>query len=408
MSEHTRRGLLASLAALSAGCLGPGGSTPTATPRSASPSRTDSPTDPPTDASTTDHTQGPPEIDAVDGSWPQPAFDGGRTRYDPDGTVPASAPRVAWRADFAGTGGRVVVGDGRVVVVDGARLWAFDAADGERLWDRGFEPQTRVGGPALGDDLYVTVGDDLRILSPADGTVRHEFALEGGPVTDLVLAAERLYATTAGTDESPSALVAVENGEHRWRTEIDPEAGRLRQVAAGPGGVYAVGNPGGSATDHYAFDRNGGRRWRTNGINHSNALTVADGRLLSSGFYGGVQAQRVADGARDWRVNVGAVVDTIGTAPDAVYATGYGKDDDDLYALAAADGTTRWSAGPGGSILGAGDGLVVVGNEIRAVDRADGSLRWTVDPTDWEPTGAALADGILFVAGTDGYLRAMV
>lgn len=381
MALHTRRGLLAATgAALSAaGCLnappGPG--------------------------------QGTPSIDGVERDWPLPRMDPAGTRFDPGGSVPETEPGVAWTATSEGRWGTPVVADGTVYVGTEVELVALDAATGERRWSTALDADDGTAGPAVGRALYVAVDDELRALSPADGSRRWTLSL-GSRVRRIVPAGDTVFATTDGFSDDRGAVVAVADGTLRWRHDADsastPAFGSL---AVDDGGVYAVAESSASATRHLALERaTGAVRWRTIGLNHSRALTVADGAVLAGDFFGQVVAQATADGGRRWEQEVRPAVRELCAGPDRAFAASSADEPDALAALSLADGTGNWR-GRGRHVVGAGDAVVGLGRgSIRCYDRASGDLRWErhggpgVD-------GVALADGVLVIAAEDGSIRAL-
>lgn len=390
-----RRSCLALVAgALGAGCVG--SSSP-----GRSPSSSPGPTDPPsTPGTTSSPSPTAPELGTVEGSWPLPGFDPAGTRFDPDGHLPDEPPARAWTAEHRtprGSAG-VVVADGTVYVAGGATVRAFEATTGEARWSRSFDVE-HVAGPVVADAVYVGPDDELHALDPADGTTRWSVAPDRGGVEGFVPSKGRLYATTEGTSTSRGAVLAVADGAVSWEfVAPELEVARFGGVAV-TDAVYAVAENAGSVTWHVALDpATGEKRWDAGGLNHSTEPTVANGTLYAGGFAGHVSAQATADGSGRWTFAGDFPVDSVAATDEAVYVSEVDEGGDNLHALDPADGSERWGRDPGGTLLGAGDGLLLVGDDsLRAFDRESGELRWRRPTDGWRPEGVALADGVVFV-----------
>lgn len=357
-------------------------------------------------------TEGPtddkPTIDAVDGAWTHPRGNPEGTRFDPTGTVPAARPRVAWEADVGGDWGRVAVAEGRVVVAREGAVVALAAATGEELWRRSLPSSAAVAGPVLADHCYVGAGSELWALSPADGTTRWRVETAGDDVRRLVATGGTVYATTRGHGDHGGATYAAADGEWLWqfRTEAVP-VWSFGSLAVAGDAVHVVGENAGSVTWHHALDRaTGAERWHAGGLNHSTALTVADGTVLAGGFYGTVVAQTAADGAERWRRERPPAIREICTDGDRAYVGSSQDEPGSLAALSLADGATAWT-GEGHAVVGAGDGLVAVDDgTLRGYGRASGERRWERAGGP-DVRAMALADGVLFPATDDGRVLAL-
>lgn len=389
MSGHTRRALLAAATAGLAGCLGdvsgPG-------------TRTDGP-------ATTDAGDAP-TVDWVQGDWTHPRGDAAGTRSDPAGRVTDEAPRVAWTAEYGGEWGSLAVADGRVVVVDRGTLLALDTSTGETLWRRSLPPDADIAGPVLAGDLLVGVGPELRALSPATGERRWSATPGTGTVEHVAAGDGVTFVTTEGRGDTEGAIHAVRKGEVGWtfRTDEVPVA-RFGTLALGPETVYAVGVSSGSVTWHHAIDASSGvERWRADGLNHSTALTVAEGTVLAGGFYGQVVAQSAEDGSERWERELRPAVRQLAVADGRVYAASSADEDGSLVALSLSGGETAWR-GRGHGVAAAGDGVVAAENHtLRGVDASSGDERWARDGVS-AVRALALADGAVVVAGEDGVVR---
>jgi len=104
------------------------------------------------------------QADTGASDWPQPRHDAGRTGYNPAATGPETDVGPAW-INRIGSGG---VGDVSPTVADGTvyvgnndgELYAFDARDGERIWQTAVGPHVRSAAAVGGERVFVVVEDE--------------------------------------------------------------------------------------------------------------------------------------------------------------------------------------------------------------------------------------------------------
>jgi outer membrane protein assembly factor BamB len=155
-------------------------------------------------------------------------------------------------------------------------------------------------------------------------------------------------------------------------------------------------------------------RYDANSADLGSSLAATDDHVYvgtmpaDAGGPGEVHAVRRADGSRAWRRETDRGVETPPTVVDdtVVVATEGGR----TLALAAADGSVRWSWDGDQAVLAApavdaDSGTVVVrgdGGETTALDLATGDRQWVADWSLYAPTCApAVRDGRVHVGGYD-------
>jgi outer membrane protein assembly factor BamB len=266
---------------------------------------------------------------------------------------------VAWSTDLRSAPNRYspALADGRVVAAgrnspDAERrgsLSALDPETGAVEWrvptDAVSEPAVSSAGVVLATDPDGPAGG-VRTVGLADGASLWTFTVPDGSysnvpfrptVADGTVYVAATLQTEGGTGGALYALDAA-TGAKRWRRRVEgrPDA---RPVVA-DGTVYLAGNSGGALR---AFDATTGtERWadvrRTGTTNYWVTPTVADGAVFA-GNVGGLRAYDAATGAVRWDVRNNRLSGNGVVVRDGVvYSAGRS-----LFALAAAEGTTRWS-----------------------------------------------------------------
>ncbi|MER6047703.1 PQQ-binding-like beta-propeller repeat protein [Streptomyces sp. NPDC001793] len=266
---------------------------------------------------------------------------------------------------------------------------------------------------AASDSAVMLVGDKSTTFLDAAGKAAFSPLAMGRSfgATDIdsptTFAAGVFYFLGDLPDGSPG-LVAVDSatGKQKWAVPATDQDGDIRAdpayVAASGNTVYVCGSyvdGGGSSPDTgfiWAFDTAAGRvLWRTQGTDIDNVLVPPSGRYLLSGTAAGqtnsqVQMLDAANrGARGWKK----------PAPHAHYSqmgwplTGSAHGlfvfgGDAIFAVDQATGQEAWHLKPGPdqsdvrfgipfSSLDANTVYVPVGQDIVAVNAADGNVKWT-------------------------------
>lgn len=230
---------------------------------------------------------------------------------------------------------------------------------------------------------------------------------------DAALATKSIYMTAldgTGTS-SPGALVALnaETGTVRW--SFAP-----RGMAATP--VLANGTVYIAPEDDkvYAVDASSGiPRWafqRTDGSANAgfDGYPAVDGSVVYvTCDAGSVYALNTGDGSLKWHTALPNKADYIYAAPAVANGLVYvsvGGVDDELLALDAATGKTRWSVTGVGEFDGtplAANGTVYVGGGLTlyAVNATTGARRWSFLTTGDILTRPAVGNGVVYVGSGD-------
>lgn len=261
-----------------------------------------------------------------------------------------------------------VVGD-RVYASRTTALFALDARTGQRRW--AFTPPTetnRLTAPAVADETAYVVGQHpeqpptVWALATQDGSVRWRAELGGEFAGPPILTDNRLYCTT-----TKDGLYAVDTANEgvSWQQSLTPRAG---PPAATTDGVFV-----GTTEGVRCHNRDGSLRWRapeTTHLEHFHDGPVLDDTTLYAG----------------------------------------GPEADSLVALAVDTGEERWetplSGDPRSPVVTSGSVYVQDSTgELRALDRTDGSVKWSTRLALRSGTGITVADGGVFVGADEKLLR---
>lgn len=328
--------------------------------------------------------------------WPQA---GGYSHHAMQHLVVGAMPEVIWRAD-AGEGsgsrnrllGEPVVGAGRVYTVDAeAVVSAFDAKDGDRLWQTSLAPDHESGNAILGGGV----------------------AYDGG----------RVYVTTGFAQ-----VIALDatNGTELWRTQVTSPVRAAPTVFGGRVFIVTLDNKG------MALAATDGRiLWTHAAVEETASLLggaapAADNGVVVMAYSSGeLVALREDSGAPLWSDAILATRRTDATANLA-----------DIRARPVIDANRLFVVGHSGLLVGidmrtgdrawevelaglqqpwvAGGTLYAISieNQLVAVDALTGRIQWVVELASWEDpedrtgriewTGPTLASDRLIVTGTHG------
>ncbi|MEM1283795.1 MAG: PQQ-binding-like beta-propeller repeat protein [Pseudomonadota bacterium] len=271
--------------------------------------------------------------------------------YDPNGNVTAvsiSGGGQSWRRDLrpededgqVGAGG-VAFGAGRVFAATGfGQMFALDANSGQTLWAIDLDTPALSAPTVAGDTVYViTQSNRLLAISIEDGTERWRF--RGVPATAGLLGS----GTPAVAGDT--VIVPYSSGEI---VALNAENGEPRWADA----VVT-----------------GARFQALSGLRDLVASPiVAAGSVIATGVGGRTISVGLSSGDREWETNVGSVHTPI-VAGDVIFLVDL---EGRLMALSRTSGEIQWAVAlPGGS--------------------GEGEEKWA---------GPALADGVLYLASTDG------
>ncbi len=372
-------------------------------------------------------------------SWTQP---GGNASKSMGHLALSASPGRAWSAKVEGASkesrlaASPVVADGKLYVMDtGARVTAFNAASGARLWsvqfgEGGKNKSSLFGGGVSveGAFLYATNGlGDVGALNVADGAVVWK-KRPGGPLRGSPTVANG-NVFVMSQDNQLFALKAAD-GNVEWNEAAAVQLAGVFGVAApavGQGTVVA----GFSSGDLNAYRYENGRSvWQDTlsrtSINTSvgtlsdiDADPVIDqGRVFAVGQGGRMVSLELVTGQRLWEMNV-AGISTPWVAGEWLFVV---TDEAKLLCIARATGKVRWSTplqryrkmksknGPiswSGPVL-AGDRLVLASSEgqMVSVGATDGKVQSTTKigaPVFLSPV---VANSTLYILDNSGKITA--
>ncbi|MEZ5695377.1 MAG: PQQ-binding-like beta-propeller repeat protein [Sphingomonadaceae bacterium] len=276
----------------------------------------------------------------------------------------ADNPSQAWTASIAGSSpsrrlaAAPVIGDGKLFVMDtDAKVHAFDAANGSRLWTHEIKLDSKLqnsgfgGGVSFsGGRVYATDGvGDVVALDAANGAevwkMKPAGPLRGSPT----LAFGNVFVMTQ--DNQIFALNAAD-GALAWQESASTgQAGvfGVAAPAAGQGTVVAGYSTGELVAYRY---ENGRSLWadalaRTSISTEVGSLTDIDadpiidqGRVFALGQGGRMASYELVTGQRIWELNL-AGISTPAIAGEWIFTL---TDDARLLAIARTTGKVRWIA----------------------------------------------------------------
>ena len=333
--------------------------------------------------------------------WPQP----GQNAYHYVGHPALSdSPQKIWSTDIGqgsngrhALGGMPVIAGGKMYMIDSrAKVRAFNAETGKKLWEREFKEKGETkknaygGGVSFGDgSLFITNGyGHIAALDPANGNIKWQVGV-GVPMRGAPTYADgRLFALTH--DNQTYALDA-NSGEVLWNEiGISENAGLVG--AASPAVIGNTVISAYSSGEVYAMRVENGRTLWTDTLSRQGRLTamaslrdvdghpvIYDNKVYAVSHSGRMVAIDLRSGTRIWEQNVGSQY-------------------------------TPWVAG---------DFIFVVTPEgqVVCVTRREGKVRWITqleryknpndrsDPVHW--SGPLLAGDRLLVTSSHGYVLSL-
>ncbi|MFC3957827.1 PQQ-binding-like beta-propeller repeat protein [Halovivax cerinus] len=370
------------------------------------------------------HTVASAGLEPAPADWPLPRCDAACTGHNPAGSGPTDGVAVRWEHEtddtFAGPAPPILV-DGTLFAVGRETIAAFDAATGEKRFDR---PGSYVSAPAwVGSDVYRT--DSLAVMGRTG-----IFGLNAGGGYELAgwsIGTERwhapgrdpssrLYASPAehapvATDGTVFAAVPETNrvvaldadsGRVEWRHAVgDPRSSPLHRPAVRDGVAFLAKWP----HDLHAVDADTGEvLWNvTVDVRLLTPPTATGSGVVISGRDTTALVDP-RDGHTRWTYDHdGNVTDgSAAVADNTVFLT---DGDGFLHAVDLASGDAVWSVEYNRQVDPiVADGVVYVAynwtNDVTAFDAATGDRLWT-----WEgpagPSQPIVGDGVLFVVGFD-------
>jgi len=354
----------------------------------------------------------------AENTWPQPRYGPGNTGHSPDASPPESTPVAVRQYETGESAGTVVVDEDRVYAGTEHSVWAYERGDDRHSeWDEPGDGRRL----AVGDEAVVATGRDrITGFDPKSGQVRWEHHPNAAAYG--VLVGERT--AYAGFRDEVVAYDLV-SGDRRWSVDVGGRAfpgfdGDRLLTGGNRLRAYEPRRPfRGVLSDAPR------RAWEAEGyVGGRSPVDAGDRTLVGSTTCLRTDtcglAAVTADGAVDWRVELGNNAGRVAFDGERAYVVsmryddGEGgvhySDDTTLHALDPANGDELWTFERGGwfSSPVVADGTVYVGERgspngngnLHALDAETGEALWTYDRT--EGVNALAAVGDTLYAATDG------
>lgn len=366
-----------------------------------------------------------PELDPnpeMDEDWASYRGDAGHARYIDDGhEFDGESLEAAWAVDHDGA---VAIADGTVYTTTVDGVVALDAADGSLVWENSTVDASTPS--VVGETVYLT-GDEVVALDRSDGSVRWTSDLDPeDSISDQTVAYGQVYVVVDG------ALYALDaaDGSVLWDNEpvttdsSDEVYEFTASTAAANGVVYAVTV---DATDDFegitlALEpETGAEVWRAGGSGGgSQPLATTTAVALDRISYYARTIQDAQTGEEIERASTEYVSLTLG---EEIYIDGsthsihaqsldgseYGWEKSIHYDIGEAviSGETVYIYFPTDSSRSAGGEIADYSRELVALDKYDGTEKWTLS-TDDLPVGEIRAiSGATIYVDHDGELVAL-
>ncbi len=295
----------------------------------------------------------------VNRDWPQP---GGFPNHAMQHLALPDVLHQAWRTSVGEGSSRYsqvlsqpIVVDGRIYAMDGgSQVGAYDAANGNRIWQVDVRPSDGRGNSFGGGvaywkgKLYVSSGyARVLALDPQTGKVVWKTTVEAPIRSGPTVADGRVYVVTV---ENELAALAADDGRRLWNHNGIPETASLVGSAspAVEGEVAVVGFSSGEI-DALTVE-NGRPLWSDNlasarPVDAVSALAdirgrpvIDRGRVFAVSHAGRMAAIDLRDGERVWEQEIGSSHGPW-VAGDYVFAV---SNDNELVCLTRDDGKVRW------------------------------------------------------------------
>lgn len=374
-------------------------------------------------------------------NWGQP---GGNAAKSMDHLALGLSLGPVWRASISGSSKKQrlaaapVVAGGKLYVMDtGARVHAFDAKTGDRLWTVGLDASGKDGKASWGggvsvegDRLYATNGlGDVAALDATDGKIiwkkRPGGPLRGAPSIGL----GNIYVMSA---DNQLFVLRASDGTVEWQ-----EAGATELTGVFGAGAPAIGQgtvvAGFSSGELNAYRYENGRVLWGDALTRTSATTsvaaLADidaspvvdrGRVYAVGKGGRMVSLELVTGQRLWEINL-AGISTPWISGEWIFVV---TDDARLLCIARGSGKVRWATQLAryrvekekkkkdpiiwtGPVL-AGDRLILANSQgqLINVSPADGQVQSKVKAGGPILLPPVVAGNTLFILDNDGRLTA--
>jgi flagellin-like protein len=310
---------------------------------------------------------------------------------DPDQTMMAkSVPEVegvqtAWQSPAGGAGH--------------TRTWGLSADPDDPFLD--IAASASAVGP--GGRVFHQDGGTFKAMDPSDESVR--WTVDNAPTSNPVVLDGVVYAVFLDGVDPYLRGYDTENGELVFEEDISIQHSNL---ATDGDRLYGAR---GAKIVAYAVD-DGSTVWQRSLGSTLNTPTVADGTVVVNNG-GTTWALDAEDGTTQWTKSIGNSF----TSPAIADGTVYFKDGTDVVAASLADGSEQWRTGVGDAVVGSPavrDGTVYVADansELAALDAGSGTVEWTTTvvsgsgPGFDSQTRLTVASETVYVGGSTGYSR---
>lgn len=332
------------------------------------------------------------DTDSTGDGWHFKRYDAANTGCNPLASERDGSIENDWRSGVGNITSTPVIARGTLFTGGGRNVYAIDVATGKKRWQVKTSVVTGNFSPAVESETLYIVGrvegtGQLLALATSDGSIEWQF--DGSVTTSPIIADGTVFLGCENGDQALLQAVDAATGESVWAFPVGDGHSRVGDVPAVANGtayctvgVRLDAHEEGREGQLVAVDASTGRRsWkRATDAPVVSAPAVKDGTVYFGDNGGTVHAVDAATGDEEWISRPGSGIRTSpAVAADALYV----KDEDGVcYALDPERGRTRWRAttDSSGIDLSAGGETVYVGGvSLYALDRTDGSVRWSQD-----------------------------
>jgi outer membrane protein assembly factor BamB len=321
---------------------------------------------------------------------------------------PPQAPgTVLWKVQSPGQlVDNVVAADGVVYTADNTTsggsgdhlVSAVDTSSGKVIW-KGVNYAEIYTGPAVGNGL-VYFGSDFHTVTALSAVNGHGvWQYTAGDVIESAPAVTSQAVYFASYDQFLYSVTA-DAGKLMWHS---PAGISVSFVTADASLVYTAS---GSATTALAAS-DGSTVWSLPG---SSLVLALAGTAVLVGGNGTIYSLRARTGAKNWSYGVSGTVTHILPSGTVAYVT---SDDGSVRAINIADGSLKWAYNAGRFVksgIAAANGAVYFGCEDRrvyALDAAGGHVKWSYLTGGAVDSGVAVYQDRVFAGSIDGNLYAL-
>ena len=269
-------------------------------------------------------------------------------------------------------------------------VYALDAKNGAKLWQ--FQTGAAVlASPTVNDGVVYLGSSDSNIYALDAKTGNKLWSYHAGqpnetvtPTTAVVTGGVVYASSSDGISHSYLFALDAKTGVELWRAQVNDQLFTNPRVDDGviyiaSSALDQVGGP--STTDSYVY-----------------AFSTSDGSQL-------------------WRSR--KISDVILAAPTVTSGVVYfGSRNDNIYALAAGNGTEIWHHNTGGAVFASpqvASSVVYVGisggrtsnNSIMALNTKDGSMRWQHTITNYAGANIVVNNNVIYVGSSDSVVYAL-